>query len=235
MKRILVRPESKGRWVKLACLPEGFLRMWAENGFRLLSPWSVSEWDTVDEQPKPGALDPVAWLCAIFKQPKVTGMETIEQVMNTFEIAGAVLRLEGETIKVAPPPGGMTEELRQLIRTHKPAIVAWLKEKANPTPAKPEQEPWDDARVAVYMRQAREDFKGMFDVVASGKDDRWREAAFSILVDSVAMLAESVAHREMGIVIEKAGYISWLCRQVRTNLERLRSSPGMAFNERAAS
>lgn len=187
----------------------------------LVSPWSTSSWSTVITTEEAKAQ--VDWLLAVFKKPEVTGMESIESVMNTLKIAGVVIRLEGEILKVKPPPdGGMTDELRNLIRTHKPAIVAHLK----PPPGadnKAEPKPWDEALTANYIREARAAYKDMFDVLIEGKDDKWKEAAFSIMVDSLAMLAEAVASREMGVVLEKAGYVAWLCKTVRENLDRLRN------------
>lgn len=218
----MVKPNDKGKWINLARV-SAHQRMWAEYGFQIVSPWGSSSWDAVVTKEEGKAQ--IDWLLAVFKRPEVTGMESIESVMNTLKISGVGIRLEGETLKVQPPPdGGMTDELRNLIRTHKPAIVARLKPKENPPSAgdKINPEPWDEALTANYIRDARAAYKDMFDVLIEGKDDRWKEAAFSIMVDSLAMLAEAVAGREMGIVMEKAGYVSWLCKTVRENIERLR-------------
>lgn len=231
MFQLMVKPNDKGRWINLVRVP-GSRRMWAEAGFRLVSPWGSSSWDSVvTENEKKVQID---WLLAVFKRPEVTGMESIESVMNTLKIAGVGIRLEGEdTLKVTPPPeGGMTDELRKLIKTHKAAIVEHLRP-VPPVDTSPS--PWDEALTANYIREARAAYKDMFDVLIEGKDDRWKEAAFSIMVDSLAMLAEAVASREMGIVIEKAGYVAWLCKTVRENLERLRGTTTMSFNQRAAS
>lgn len=238
MFQLMVKPNDKGKWINLARVPES-QRMWAEAGFRLVSPWGSSSWDTVIT--KEEAKAQVDWLLAIFKRPEVTGMETIESVMNTLKIAGVGIRLEGETIKVQPPEGGMTEELRNLIRTHKPKIVEHLKKPVYigsnlSVDNAPVSAPWDEALTANYIREARAAYKDMFDVLVEGKDDKWKEAAFSIMVDALAMLAEAVANRTMGVVIEKAGYVAWLCKTVRENLERFRSAnPSTGFNQRKAS
>ena len=44
--------------------------------------------------------------------------------------SGAVLLVSGASLRVHPGPGGLTDELRSAIRTHKPELIALLETQA---------------------------------------------------------------------------------------------------------
>ncbi len=152
------------------------------------------------------------------RQPKAI-LASLEARGITFEIDGSSLR------KVA---GDLTTEDREDVRACKFELMTLLRLRKHGLEHKPQ--PWDGTEAIQYLQKSREAFKGLWDdLEAMPPNQAKQRAAFAILTDGLAMLAEGLRDHDLERVRDKCLYIELLCNRVRESYKEVESA---AFNQR---
>ncbi len=206
---IRFKPNGKGRWVDLSSHTTECRASAVWHGWMLIVPHGHSAWIIEERQTEMGR--PATTPFNPFGFPEDDGRDP-KAILADLELRGITWEIDGDNLRKTA--GDLTEKDRGDVKACKLEIMRILRHRLWQAV---DITPWNGAEALHFLEKARASFKGLWDDLQAQPIGLTKQsAAFAILSDGLAMLAEGVRDQDLDKVRDKTLYLEWLCNRVRT-------------------